>query len=752
MKKTSISLCLAMTLALTPTAAAFSDISDRTLAQSASVLGALDIMQGVGGDQFSPGTPLTRAQFCKLAVTALGVSDASAYGSYTIFPDVKSSHWAARYINAAVRHPEIKKQSIIRGYADGTFGPEKPVTYGEVCTMLLRMIGYTEADIGPFWPADYIARAKEIGLTTNVTISDPKAVVTRGNAAIMLINTLGAQPKDSEGSSLLNKVASSTVENSILLATSETDPSLASDEAIFFEDGAVAAAPRKTAGTLDRSLIGVYGTIVIGKGEKNAAVGVVPNNSKTETYEVTNVSADGITTTTQTLHPNRDTMLYVAREKKADTLANIWAGIQSGDKLTCYYDKQGALQFMAVLPAVTASDNSSFVFGVPGAANIPNEYKIIKNGVSINRSGLKKYDVITLDPANRQAIVSDIKISGKYTKGGPTFNHPQSVVILGDQTYSISDRAAASFSNIKLNDHITLLFSVSGDVIAAYPKRDVSAEMEGIVTKYDGGKATIVLMNGMTISVTAAAEDTQNILGRLVTINQQDDGRIVFNVRSLNGKVLGDWNIAEAKLGTSEVSPSVRIYEEVHPNTALTPIKISDITEVSIPSSQIRYTITDNAGTVTSIILSDVTGNNWIYGLGYGSTKDGDSRVTIKYWNGSATVSQEYRADRLPEGLVGNPTAIPKGYEAAESVINKSFFAKQLTDIGTVSLSDFDGATGVSTKNGYYKLLDNIGVYISERKEFVSLQEAKANYSEFRLYANKSLEDGGKVCVIAVYK
>ena len=40
------------------------------------------------------------------------------------------------------------------------FGPDRQLTYGEVCTMLLRMLGYKESDIGPFWPADYIAQAE----------------------------------------------------------------------------------------------------------------------------------------------------------------------------------------------------------------------------------------------------------------------------------------------------------------------------------------------------------------------------------------------------------------------------------------------------------------------------------------------------------------------------------------------------------------------------------------------------------------
>ncbi len=76
-----------------------------------------------------------------------------------------------RRMYVAVRHPELKEKSIIRGYADGSFGPDKIVSYGEVCTMLLRMLGYKEEDVGPFWPADYIAQAQAIGLTDGVTIT-----------------------------------------------------------------------------------------------------------------------------------------------------------------------------------------------------------------------------------------------------------------------------------------------------------------------------------------------------------------------------------------------------------------------------------------------------------------------------------------------------------------------------------------------------------------------------------------------------
>ena len=100
MKKRFVSLCLAGLIMVAPASAVFTDISDSRVSQTAAVLDALGIMQGVGGGSFAPGKALTRAQFCKLAVTAMGVTDVSPYASYTIFPDVKHSHWAAPYINA----------------------------------------------------------------------------------------------------------------------------------------------------------------------------------------------------------------------------------------------------------------------------------------------------------------------------------------------------------------------------------------------------------------------------------------------------------------------------------------------------------------------------------------------------------------------------------------------------------------------------------------------------------------------------
>ena len=790
MKKRFISLCLTLALTAAPAGAAFSDISSGSLQQTASILGSLGIMQGTGNNRFEPNRPLTRAEFCKLAVTAMGIDDASPYASYTIFPDVHASHWAARYVNAALRHPDFKDNYIIRGYADGTFGPDRQLTYGEVCTMLLRMLGYKESDIGPFWPADYIAQANALGLTQGVSIKDAKTPVTRADAATMLLNTLGTSTRSDgqEGSPLISRVSSSTVENCILLETSETDSSLAADEALFYENGTLSA--RKTAGKLDRSLIGVYGTLVIGKKGDNVAVGVVPDTaSRQETYEVVNAAADRIVTKTGAFRPNRDTPTYLSRDSSAEdsklkSLAEVWSSILPGDTLHAYYNEYGSLALLAVLPGTSISHANTFVYGIATSANIPSEYKIVKNGAVIDPSGLKKYDVVTLDAANRQALVSDTRVSGRYSEGGPTVSYPQEVKVYGN-SFRISDSAAAFFKDMKLKDYITLLFDADGNVAAAYPRSTVSADMQGIVTAIDEGKATVTLTNGITLrnmDIDKLDKPTA-LMGRLVSVSTNGD-KAVLTRRTLSGKTSGEWSLSDGKLGSKPVSSRVNVYEEVLSGAPLSRIALSDISLAKVPSSDIRYTVTDSAGTITTVILGDVTGDSWLYGMGsskrneriftppfsvggrsWGELSDAEQKeyeknhpsydyfVTINYWNTDKHEKEEatFRVLNLPSGLTGGPIAVPKGYSTDENIVNTSLDIKKLKLIDTVDRTAFDGASGVRTKDGYYALADQLGIYDTENREFIAtLQSAKSNYTKFALYANDTAEDGGKIRIITV--
>ena len=138
-------ILISLISALSINAFAFSDISDPNLTRATNTLSSLSIINGDGTGKFNPNNHVTRAEFAKMAVLTLGDENTSSYKNLTIFPDVPSSHWAAEYINSAV-----KEHKIVKGLPNGTFNPSGNINYGEAITMMLYMLEYEIADIGAY--------------------------------------------------------------------------------------------------------------------------------------------------------------------------------------------------------------------------------------------------------------------------------------------------------------------------------------------------------------------------------------------------------------------------------------------------------------------------------------------------------------------------------------------------------------------------------------------------------------------------
>ena len=116
--KRLISVLLSAVLAaglLTPALAAtpsFSDVSDPELSARVDSLRMLGVVAGDTAGTFRPNSTLTRAEFCVMAVNAMGnAGQVALYSTRTIFPDVRSDHWARGYINLAA----AGKTKIIAG-------------------------------------------------------------------------------------------------------------------------------------------------------------------------------------------------------------------------------------------------------------------------------------------------------------------------------------------------------------------------------------------------------------------------------------------------------------------------------------------------------------------------------------------------------------------------------------------------------------------------------------------------------------
>lgn len=209
-------LCMALLLGMTSgvfaAGPAFSDITDPKTVRDAEILRLMGVMEGYDNGTFKPGAALTRAQFCKMAIWLLQAQDESAqYQNMTVFPDVKPSHWASAYINQAA-----KGQKIITGHDDGLFRPDAPITSGQAVTILLRMLGCKDEEIGGVWPESYMAAAKAMGLLDEISIANGRASITRAQAAALFVNTLTAE---GPGEKTLYSLSDETIFKSISAST-----------------------------------------------------------------------------------------------------------------------------------------------------------------------------------------------------------------------------------------------------------------------------------------------------------------------------------------------------------------------------------------------------------------------------------------------------------------------------------------------------------------------------------------------------
>jgi len=168
----------------------FSDVTSQSAAVEIESLRMMGVLDGYSNGTFRPENHLTRAQFCKMATYVMAAgAELGQYRTVTIFPDVKPSHWASSYINLA-----SKGKSVIAGYPDGKFYPERTVTVGQAVTILLRLLGYKDEEVGGIWPDSYMALGEMIGLTKGVG-TDGNSPLTRLQAAKLFINLLQTQKK-----------------------------------------------------------------------------------------------------------------------------------------------------------------------------------------------------------------------------------------------------------------------------------------------------------------------------------------------------------------------------------------------------------------------------------------------------------------------------------------------------------------------------------------------------------------------------
>ena len=722
-----LAVCMTVSLLAVPAGAAsgatvtFSDIGDRSTAMAVESLRLLGVLDGYGDGTFRPGTVLNRAQFCKMAVYAMnGSSELSRYRTVTIFPDVKLSHWAAAYINMAA-----KGKDIISGYADGRFHPDRTVTVGQAVTILMRMLGYKDEDIGGIWPDSYMAEAATVGLTEGVS-TNGSAGLTRAQAARLFLNLLRTQTK--EGGTTFASTLGQTVQGVLLSADTE-----GGEGRLRLSTGTYTLTEGKASNGM---LNGMKGTLIVDSKSGRALTFVPEDLGSSKTVVLASAKATEMTDTSgNTYTVKSDTQVFQNGEASSWGEAYTW--LNAGTSVTLYLDAAGNVDYVFVggggnaTSAVIVYEKGSTA-GFASLAGGATGYTIYKNGVRASSGDMRKYDVATYSAVTNSIRVSDTRITGYYEDCSPNPSEPSKITVLGHE-FNVLPSAMQTVSKFRPGDQITLLLTEDNQVAGAVEATGTTASGNAIgIAEVSSGSATVNLLCGIQVkgSVKLSASDVERLNGQLVRVSSsKKDG---LSLTRLTGGVSGDLDVENGKLGSRELAENVIIFQ--NDGSGLTAISLSQITEAKVPSSQITYAGTDWADRVKVIVLNSVTGSGYIFGRAhYTANYDeegnrvGNAQLSVEYGEGKTTATFETGYVVRNGDIVGITIVTAGNTQRIGSLI----YPDELRNVPNAAWS---GKGAVTVNGRTYTVPASVPCYNTQTKSWVTLTEARAYADSATLY------------------
>ncbi len=633
-----------------------------------NLMSQLDIMNGYEDGSFHPERNVTRAEFAKMAVNASQYHNMVApTATSSPFKDVSYQHWAAPYIKVA----SVNK--IINGYPDSTYQPDKNVSYEEAVTVAINLLGYTSADFTASWPYGHLGTAQQIGLTDNVDGHVGEAL-TRGQVRTLLFNMLMTEARTSNAGSTrttyestngasttttVSTVSASSasgrkyitnldytlVEDAVIIATSAENTAVAAGKVL------TSAGTYKTSSSFDASYVGKRGDILLNS--NNEFVFFFPTEQMINAYNLYSVldndllvySGSGI----ESLGLDSGTAVYY--DASRTTLSAVSGRLEMGSEVRLYKDSMGNIEYVfvskdSVSEPFTNNGNWKSVLGV---AEDPT---VIRDGKAATSADISINDVVYYSSSLNIVWAYSKKVTGIYEASSPNRETPSSVTISGT-TYSIETAEAmhklSAGSSYTLGDTVTILIGKSGGIADVL---DASKSSLGTLYGYvlsTGNKAfsdtesntvtspyaEIALPDG-SANIYKTKSNYSNLVNRIVSIKIAD-GVASLNAVSQTSSISGKFNTSTMTLGGKAVSSDVEIIDV---STTLASEKgvfkhiyPQRLNGVTVNSSDILYCGQNALGEITQLILKNVTGDCFDYGLITAHPKDSTQFTVLNATN-----------------------------------------------------------------------------------------------------------------------
>lgn len=615
--KKIISLILTLCLVLGLTAGPAYASTTSTLSSAQQTVQALGIMVGDGSGNMNLSGNITRAQFAKMMIAASAYKDTISTNSKSSpFKDVKYTHWAASYVQAAVT------AGWVTGYTDGTYRPDKDVTLEEAVSAVLKMLGYTSSDFAGSFPEAQLAKYVALGLNANISKTQGQ-VLTRQDCMYLFYNLLSTKTKS----------------GSYYAAT--------------------------------------LGYTVNSSGELDYSSLVLKNMKGPFIVE-----------------------------------ASTWSS---------------ALPFTAATAAV------------------------YKNGSLSTLSAVTTYDVYYYNAGMQTVWVYSNNVTGVYTAASPSTSSPTSVTVAG-KTYSISTSTAAfelsDMGSFGIGDTVTLLLGMNGDVVGVVSAATAYSTKYGLVVSTGTNTYTNSSGSSVTTDIITVACTDGNTYEYEVGSNYLVEGNLI-KISYANGKITvsqvdsntlsGTVNSSAITLGSYAFSADVQILD-VTKNGSFIKIYPERLAGLTLGSNNVKYFVLDSDGKISHLILSDVTGDAYSYGV--------VTSVPAQSISLSASGTYKYMVNGTSGSCVSSSIfSVQTGPAQIEFDGNSIVSMKSLSGVLLTSLNSLYA----QSNDTQYTIGNNVSVYICKNSTYyLSSISAVSSASGYTLYGyyDQSTSSGGRLRVI----
>lgn len=774
----SLVLGLAMALSLMPSAfAAYTDVADYAdYYMPALRLQDLGIISGYSDGSFRPGNTITRAEFTKIVVCMMDKeTEARASMSTSGFFDVPQGSWSAPYINYAVQ------KEILSGYSDGSFGPDRTISYAEAVTILLRTLGYQESEVGYFWPSNYVNAAASLGMSAGLSYA-PETPLTRAAAAILTDRALFTKPSAvsyANCDTYLETLGYSVLDDALVLDRDKTSDNVT----VLAGNLKINSAQTYIAKTQLSTETGeMYKYAVVDKDGYLAAVlpyDGTEKNSKEEAV-VNRVSGNTIEYTTVDGRKGSyraDDSFIVYYDNSRMTFSTAKNNIENGADIAFYGQSYGAWNIAVVgnmgdVDPVLASHNyTNSDTLLEGATINKTNLTVYRDGKAATLSDIKANDAVYYNTKTNTMDVYSKKITGIYYDAIPSKAYVESVTV-GGKTYNIGYSAAtnrlnASSGAFDIGDKVTLILGKNDEVVFATDNSGTIDYFEyGVVISSYQRTATSGENIGSTEFVTEMfmtdGEIHEIVTDKLYKDNSGDFMKINYSSKTASliqlglsdaSSYAGEIDIDKRTIGKKYVLKDAAIIQRVSDDDAVTAecelLDFDKLTSKSIDQYQIINAVTANAFGDIAILYVKNLESTYKYGVITGFIKDNEGE-TNGYKIFADGVSGQYQLSGA--GRINTSIGAGVGFRVQNGGLTKIVSLSKLDSAGDIKAVE---GSRIMLGSNIYEMaaqVEIVDITSNTNTRSLSIDELAdlSNISSVTLYSDKSASNGGIVRLITV--